>query len=104
VRGAALLAAHKVSRLGPGTLVRQRRHQNRQCVGHSVLAPHVMADDRLATVRFLKWLNGKDDARAGLMNSFLFEDCCSLPDQISFVLAFSWRGFVVTVKGRDRAH
>jgi hypothetical protein len=38
------------------------------------------------------------------MNGFFLEDCSASPDQISFVPAVPWRGFVVAMKGRDRAH
>ncbi len=43
-------------------------------------------------------------AHSRLTNHFLFEDRCALPNQMSFVLTFPWRGFVLAMRGRDRAY
>ena len=40
----------------------------------------------------------------GLAHCLLLKDCCALPDQVSFVLTFSWRGFVLAVRDRHRAY
>jgi hypothetical protein len=98
---AAPLPHIKANRLGRGISSGGAGTRTGNASACSLLA---MADERPATEKFLKWLNSKDGASAGLMNSFLFEDRCALPDQISFVPAFPWRGFLVAVKGRDRAH
>ena len=45
--------------------------------------------------------------RAGmgrLTNNFLFKDRCALPDQMSFVLTFARRAFVLAMRNRDRTN
>ena len=42
--------------------------------------------------------------REGLAHCFFLKDCCALPDQMSFLPAFSWRRFVLAVRDRHRAY
>ncbi len=37
-------------------------------------------------------------------NSFFLKDRCSLSDQISFVLASTWRAFILTMRDKNRAN
>ena len=39
-----------------------------------------------------------------LTNNFLFKDRCALPDQMSFVLTFARRAFVLAMRNRDRTN
>ena len=41
-------------------------------------------------------------ARMGrLTNNFFLKDRCALPDQMPFVLTFTWRAFVFAMRNRD---
>jgi hypothetical protein len=42
--------------------------------------------------------------RRRLTNSFFLKDRCALSDQISFILASNWRGFILAKRDRDRAN
>jgi hypothetical protein len=42
--------------------------------------------------------------RRRLTNSFFLKDRCSLSDQISFVLASTWRALILTMRDKDRAN
>jgi hypothetical protein len=40
----------------------------------------------------------------GLAHCFFLKDCCASPDQISFVLTFPWRRFVLAMRDRHRTY
>ena len=44
------------------------------------------------------------DKTVELANNFFLKDRCALPDQMSFVLTFPWRGFVFGIRNRDRTN
>jgi hypothetical protein len=47
---------------------------------------------RLRALRHSKW--------EGSTHCFFLKDCCALPDQMSFVLTFPWRRFVLAMRDR----
>jgi hypothetical protein len=97
------------NRRGPSSSVRRCRHRT----GRNKPLPHRMMPVLPRAMRGSFWRKDVDSASARsisrlcyrrLINCFLLEDRCPLPDQMSFVLAVSWRGLVLAKRDRDRAN
>lgn len=52
----------------------------------------------------LTGVNGRYSVCSALTNSFLFENCCSLSDQNSFLPTSNRSPFVLAIRDRDRAN
>jgi hypothetical protein len=58
---------------------------------------HRTAQDRLTALQ-------TTGMKRSLAHCFFLKDCCALPDQMSFVLTFPWRRFVLAMKDRHCAY
>jgi 2-polyprenyl-6-methoxyphenol hydroxylase-like FAD-dependent oxidoreductase len=69
---------------------------------HNALKAAVLANDS-DCVHLAHTFNRLLLEMKGIAHSVFLEDCCTLPDQMPFVLTFPWRRFVLAMRDRHRS-